>query len=86
MPQRGSTITCVRVKNGHAALGCQIAYATPVRLSLDGQWIRTFGGVLKLSRLKSIEQHSAYEMTTYYSLTLDDGAVVDNGDCVRVGD
>lgn len=79
-------ITCVQVRNGHAALGCQIAYATPVRISLDGNWLRTQGGKLKVSRLRSIEQHSAYEMSTYYDLTLDDGAIVENGDCIRVGD
>lgn len=86
MPMPKTEEAACRVKNGWAALGCQIAYATPIQLSLDGHWLRTQGGKLKLSRLKRINVHSAYEMPTYYTLDLDDGANVYAEDAVRVGD
>jgi hypothetical protein len=86
MPMPKTEEAACRIKNGWAALGCQIAYASPVRVSLDGLVLKVQGGQLKLSRLKRINVHSAYEMPTYYSLDLDDGANVDADDAVRVGD
>jgi len=63
-----------------------IAYASPVRVTLDGLVLKVTGGKIKASRLARIDAHSAYEMPTYYSLTLDDGATVDADDAIRVGD
>ena len=82
-------LTCVRLSNGFAGLGCMIAYATPVRIRLaPGSLVLDVqGGKLKLSRLKAIEhRNGGYGMPSYHSLTLDDGATLDADDAVRAGD
>ncbi len=81
--------TACRVRNGFAALGCMIAYATPVRVRLPAGSlvIDVQGGKLKLSRLAAIEYHSGgYGGSGANWLTLDDGGCVEANDAVRVGD
>ncbi len=77
------------VKNGGAALGATVAYATPVQVSLrkdlHGMTLLTEGGKLTVSQIARIDKLYGHMNTIHHQLVLDNGDCVPASEAIRVG-